>query len=136
MVDAKSILLIEDHDTVRRYYADHLRLVYPQYVVMEAVTGQMGLKLYQRQTIDCVVLDLSLPDMSGFEVLAKLVPMASQPLVPVLILSCVDSEELFEEAKIKGAFLGLRKAQTSAEELAKVVVKAMAAIPRRLSFSS
>jgi CheY-like chemotaxis protein len=129
MADAKSILLIEDHDVVRRYYADHLRLVSPGYFIYEAVTGQTGLDLYHWQTIDCVILDLSLPDMSGFQVLAKLVPTPSQPLVPVVILTSINSQSILEVAKQKGAFIALQKDLTSGDELSRVMLKAMAAIP-------
>ena len=62
-MDSKSILLIEDNHKVRRYYADHLKLICPHYVILEAASGQTGLDLYYWQTIDCVVLDLSLPDI-------------------------------------------------------------------------
>jgi DNA-binding response OmpR family regulator len=78
MADAKSILLIEDNDTIRGYYADHLRLVFPDHVICEAATGQTGLSLFQSQTIHCVILDLSLPDLSGFEVLTKFPPTTGQ----------------------------------------------------------
>ena len=77
MADRTSILLIEDHDIIRRYYADRLRQVLPDSVIVEAATGQTGLNLFERHTIDCVILDLSLPDMSGLEVLAKLIPVAA-----------------------------------------------------------
>jgi DNA-binding NarL/FixJ family response regulator len=129
MADGKSILLIEDNDIVRRYYADYLRLIFPGSFVFEAASGQSGLDLYYWQTIDCVVLDLSLPDMSGFEVLAKLVPIGAQPLVPVVILTSIDSRSLLEVAKRKGAFVALQKDLTCGDELAKVVLRAMAAIP-------
>jgi DNA-binding NarL/FixJ family response regulator len=129
MPDAKSILLIEDHDIVRRYYADHLRLVFPHYTIYEAATGKTGLDLYQWQTIDCVILDLSLPDMSGFQVLAGLVPVAAHPPVPVVILTSINSQSILDLAKHKGAFLALLKDLTSGDELAKVIFKAMAAIP-------
>jgi DNA-binding NarL/FixJ family response regulator len=38
--------------------------------------GQSGLALYRSRRIDCVVLELSLPDQSGFQTLAELVPVA------------------------------------------------------------
>jgi CheY-like chemotaxis protein len=129
MADATSILLIEDNNKVRRYYAEHLKRICPSYVIVEAVTGRTGLDLYQWQIFDCVVLDLSLPDMSGFEVLAKLVPTPSQPRVPVIILSSTDSRALLEVAKPKGAFAALQKDLTSGDDLDRIVRSAMAAIP-------
>jgi DNA-binding NarL/FixJ family response regulator len=129
MADRKSILLIEDHDIVRRYYAERLRQLLCDDVIVEATTGQTGLDLFQWQTIDCIVLDLSLPDMSGFEVLAKLIPIAGQPRVPVVVLTAIDNGPLLQAAESKGAYVALQKELTSADELVTHVRKAMTAIP-------
>ena len=129
MADTKSILLIEDNAIVRRYYTDHLKRSSPHYVILEAANGRTGLDLYQSRPIDCVVLDLSLPDVSGFEVLAKLVPSVSQPLVPVVVLTSLSSAALLDVAKKNGAFAALQKDLTSGDDLDKVLLKAMAAIP-------
>ena len=129
MADTKSILLIEDHDVVRRYYADHLRQVFPGYFILEATTGKTGLDLYEWQPINCVILDLSLPDMSGFQVLSQMVPNPSQPLVPVVILTSINSQSILEVAKQKGAFIALQKDLTPGDELARAIHKALVAIP-------
>jgi DNA-binding NarL/FixJ family response regulator len=129
MTNRKSILLIEDHDVIRRYYADRLRQLLSDSLIIEAATGQMGLELFQRQPIDCVILDLSLPDMSGFEVLPKLVPIAGQAGVPVVVLTAIDNGPLLAAAESKGAFVALQKDLTSADELVTHVRRGMAAIP-------
>ena len=129
MADRKKILLIEDHDIVRRYYADRLRQLLSDNVIIEATTGKTGLDLFEWQTIDCVVLDLSLPDMSGFEVLAKLIPATGQPRAPVVVLTAIDHGPLLEAAESKGATIALQKDLTSADELATHIMRAMAAMP-------
>jgi DNA-binding NarL/FixJ family response regulator len=129
MADRKSILLIEDHDVIRGYYGDRLRELFSDTVIIEATTGQTGLNLFQWQTIDCVILDLSLPDMSGFEVLAKLLPVASYPRVPVVVLTAIDNGPLLQAAESNGAFVALQKNLTSADELVTHIRRAMAAIP-------
>ncbi len=129
MADRKSILLIEDHDIVRRYYAQRLKQLLSDDVIVEATTGETGLNLFKWQSIDCVILDLTLPDMSGFEVLAKLVPVAGQPRVPVVVLTASDNGPLLQAAESKGAFVALQKDLTSADELVTHVRKAMSAIP-------
>jgi DNA-binding response OmpR family regulator len=35
----------------------------------EAETGAAALELYEKHEIDCVILDIGLPDMSGFELI-------------------------------------------------------------------
>ena len=62
--------------------------------------GEEGIDLGKIYAYDIIVLDLSLPDMSGFEVLRKL--RASKVGSPILILSGLDNVE----DKIKGLGFG------------------------------
>jgi Response regulator receiver domain len=66
--DATTILLIDDDRDYRAYCAQRLHASARNYDVVEAATGQAGLDLCARQPIDCVVLEIDLPDMPGFEV--------------------------------------------------------------------
>jgi len=86
--------------------------------------------LYNSQSIDCVILELALEDMSGFEVLIKLVPIARQPQISVVVLTVVTTPGFLEVAKMNGAFATLHKDITSGDDLDKVVLKAMTTIPR------
>lgn len=130
MSDATAILLIDGHHTDRQYYAHRLQVSSPDYVIFEALTGQAGLALYQSQFIDCVILELGLPDMSGFEVLTKLVPIARCPEVPVIVLTRFSNQALLHVATMNGAFCTLQKSTTSGDHLDRVVSKALATIPR------
>jgi PAS domain S-box-containing protein len=67
-----TILLVEDESTVRRTIA--LLLERAGYKVLESADGQEGLNTFDRQraVIDLVLLDLSMPKMSGEEVLEEL----------------------------------------------------------------
>src|SRR5690242_18175308 len=65
-----SVLLIDGNDTDRAYFAEGVKSCSPDYLILEAKDGASGLDLYRRsQRVDCVVLELDLPDRSGFEVL-------------------------------------------------------------------
>ena len=130
MSDAKSVLLIDGHGKDRQYYAHRLRVSSPDYVIFEAPTGQAGLDLCNSQSIDCVILEIGLEDMSGFEVLTKLVPIARQPHIPVVVLTGFSNHALLEVAKMKGAFATLVKSTAAGDDLNRVVHKAMATIPR------
>lgn len=115
MSDAKSILLIDDNDKDRQYYTHRLKVSSPyDYVIFEAVTGQAGLDLFKAHPIDCVILELGLPDMSGFEVLIKLVPIAQRPEIPVVVLTRFSNGSLIQVACQNGAFAALYKSPTSA----------------------
>ena len=71
--------------------------------MVQAETGQTGLDIRARQPIDCVVLEIDLPDMSGFEVLAKLIPRAYRPEIAVIVLTRLQSESLLDLAIMNGA---------------------------------
>ena len=138
MSDATSILLIDGHHTDRQYYAHRLQVSSSDYVIVEAQTGQTGLDLYHSQPIDCVILELGLPDMSGFEVLTKLVPIARRSAIPVIVLTKFTNQALLHVATMNGAFVALQKHATAGDHLHEVVSTALATIlrdPQRKTWS-
>jgi CheY-like chemotaxis protein len=84
---ATTVLLIDGHKQDREYWAQRLNISSPDYVVLEADTGASGLAICKSQRVDCVVVELDLPDMSGFKVLLDLVPRFRYPEIAVIILS-------------------------------------------------
>ena len=69
---SETVLIIEDEEMIR-YTAQHI-LEAKGYTTLVAVDGQQGLELFdrERQYIDLVLLDQSLPGMSGRQVLQQL----------------------------------------------------------------
>ncbi len=55
--------------------------------IMTVATGKDALALLREQPFDCVVLDLRLPDMSGFEVLERIRDDDSLPDLPVVVFT-------------------------------------------------
>ncbi len=55
--------------------------------ILNAGTGDEALAIMRKQACDCVVLDLRLPDMSGFEVLEKMRAESSLVDVPVVVFT-------------------------------------------------
>jgi len=119
--ERKSILLIDGYHRDRLYYAGHLKVSSPEYTVFQTMNGQAGLDFCETYPIDCVVLELRLPDMSGFAVLAKLVSLARHPDLAVIILTRYDNQSLLEVALKKGAQISLRKSLTSGDLLSKAI---------------
>ena len=55
------------------------------YRVLTAIDGQSGLDLFEREPVQAVVLDYSMPGMHGGEVALRM--RAAKPSVPILMLS-------------------------------------------------
>ena len=116
-VPTTSILLIDGSKNQRAYWADQLNQCSPDYEIVEAADGESGLALYRTQPIDCVVLELSLPDQSGLQTLVELVPVARRPQVAVVILTLMTHRVVWEIARHNGAYVCLAKKFTSGADL-------------------
>jgi DNA-binding response OmpR family regulator len=75
------ILFVEDDDVIRE--TTRVALEDEDYVVDEATTGQEALRAFDRQPADCVLLDLMLPDQTGFDVCRSLRQRSSVPIIMV-----------------------------------------------------
>lgn len=76
-----TLLLIEDDDQIR--LALRLALEDEGYEVRDAPDGRSGLAAFHGSEPDLVLLDLRLPDMSGFEVCRALRAMSIVPIIMV-----------------------------------------------------
>lgn len=116
-----SVLLIDGSQRQRAYWVEQLKQASPNYQIVEASDGQSGLDLFRSRRIDCVVLEVGLPDDSGFPTLVNLVPIASKPQVPVVVLTQIPYPGVWELAKQNGAYACFHKPRTSAEDLDKAI---------------
>src|SRR5215510_3150962 len=123
-----SILLIDANHHDRECYAQRLKASSLNCDVVQAATGRTGLDICARQPIDCVVLEIDLPDMSGFQVLEYLVWNASHPQIPVVVLTGLSNESLLELALKNGAQAVLQKRTLSADRLEASILKAIATV--------
>ena len=78
----ESLLFIEDDDGIR--LALTLALEDEGYSVRQAADGAEGLAAFDESAPDLVLLDLRLPDMSGFEVCRTL---RAKSIVPIIIIT-------------------------------------------------
>jgi DNA-binding NtrC family response regulator len=95
-----SILLIDDDPSLRRVI--EYSLVESGYAVVPAASGEEGLGLFQKGPCDAVITDITMPGMSGLEVLTK-VRQADQN-VPVIIITAYGTIESAVSAMRQGAF--------------------------------
>ena len=132
-----TILFIDHHDDDRQYWVRRLRMSFPDYVVLEASTGKAGLAICRSQRVECVISELTLPDMSGFEVLLKLVPMPRHPAIAFIFLSRLTLSPMRHLALNNGAQAYLIKSQSSGDVLDSTIHKALASVgPTRKDPSS
>ncbi|MGD8494837.1 MAG: GAF domain-containing protein [Gemmatimonadales bacterium] len=90
--EAGTVLIIDDdpevHELLRR------SLVREGYRVEGAPDGASGLELGRRLEPDCIILDVRMPGMDGWSVLAALKEDDAMAEVPVVILSMLDDRRL------------------------------------------
>ena len=86
----QTLLFIEDDRDIRA--ALRLALEDEGYKVLESPDGQSGLKTFASENVDLVLLDLRLPDLSGFDVCREL---RSKSLVPIIMVTAqTDTHDL------------------------------------------
>lgn len=84
------LLIVDDNAATR--YALRRRLEQHHYRVLEAGTGQDGLDLIASEVIDGLILDVNLPDMSGFDIVRVLRATPATALLPVVHVSAASIE--------------------------------------------
>jgi DNA-binding NarL/FixJ family response regulator len=118
----KKILIVDDHEVLRDGVKRLLDKQPGTVTFGEAGTEQEALRLVREQDWDVVVLDVSLGDRSGLEVLKELKQI--RPRLPVLILS-MHSEEQFARRTLKAGASGYITKDSPRAELVKAVNKVM-----------
>lgn len=117
------VLLADDHAIVRQGLADILRASMPRAKFGEARTGQETLELVRRQVWDIVLLDITLPDRNGIEVLKEIREL--DPKLPVLILT-MHPEEAFGLRALKAGAAGYLTKNTDPKEIILAVAQVLA----------
>ena len=107
------VILADDHALVRAGIRALLERIDRVEVVGEAGDGLQALELIEKLEPDVVLLDLTMPGLSGFEVLKE--TSERFPEVNMIVLSVHDSEEYAFHALRSGAVGYLPKSAASAE---------------------
>jgi DNA-binding NarL/FixJ family response regulator len=108
------IMLVDDHPIVRRGVRDILSDAFPSAVIEEVSLGADAiLLLLQHVRWDVVILDLTLPDGSGLDVLERIHELKAG--LPVLILSMHSADQFATRALNAGASGYLTKDVADAE---------------------
>lgn len=79
------LLIVDDNEVTR--YALRRRLAMHGFEVLEAGTGAEGLAVLGKETVDALILDVNLPDMSGFDIVRLLRQDSGTALLPIIHVS-------------------------------------------------
>jgi CheY-like chemotaxis protein len=113
------ILLVEDVDLMARIYGE--RLMAAGYHVDRARTGRDALGLCAAARYDVLLLDLTLPDMSGVEILERLRNDVQQTVPAAIVLTNAFDPREREAALAAGATRVLSKSTSSPDEVVEAV---------------
>lgn len=123
------ILIVDDDPFIRMLVSDVLEM--EGYTVRTAADGVAGVSEYTSLRPDCVVLDVMMPGLDGFEVLRQIRALDDVP-VPVVMLTAANEQEATKQAWTVGADFFLSK-PFEAEQLIEVLESLLSEGPIRPS---
>jgi DNA-binding NarL/FixJ family response regulator len=109
----ETILIIEDHDDVRRALRDWLALEFPQYRVIDAANGEEAVALARIESPRLVVMDVRLPGINGIEATRQI--KATLPAAQIVMLTIHTSDTFRADARAAGACAYVTKQAMHAE---------------------
>lgn len=116
-----SVLIVDDHPGFRAR-ARALLVAAGYRVVGEAADGESGVRVARDLSPDVVLLDVQLPDITGFEVVAR---MRGQPDPPAIVLiSSRDASDYGSRIRRSGVQGFISKAELSAVALESLLRRA------------
>ncbi len=84
------ILVIDDEASIRDGFKRFFSSKFPQVTVLTAEDGNVGLQMVQMDKPDLILLDISMPVMTGFEVLDQM--FFIKLTIPVIVMTAFGSE--------------------------------------------
>jgi DNA-binding response OmpR family regulator len=98
---AERILLIDDEPSLQLTVGDQLRM--EGYEVISANTGEEALQRIRQTPPHLIILDISMPGMSGLTLLKKLSDPDGQPRYPILVFTArANMEPFFNTMNVEG----------------------------------
>jgi two-component system, NtrC family, sensor kinase len=121
------VLMVEDDAVQRERMLGWLE--HPQWIVREAANGREALGLLQEEKPDVILLDLMMPEMDGFEVVAALQKDAGWRDIPVIVITSLDLNAKDRERLNSGVQSVLVKDKFRPEDLVERIRRLMQSRP-------
>lgn len=93
-----TLLIVDDEPIILKSYSRLLQLQLPGINIFVAKNGIEGLALIKEKSPNFILLDLAMPEMNGFEVLAQL--QEDHVKLPIIVMTAFDTEDNIELAKM------------------------------------
>lgn len=113
-----TILIVEDHDDVRKALREWLKLEFPQCRVIEAASGEEAMALVRIESPHLVVMDIRLPGMNGIETTRQI--KAALPSAQIVMLTILEGDTYRADATAAGASAYVQKQRMHAELVPKL----------------
>lgn len=101
------ILVVDDEALVRNMVCDGLAAV--GHPVLTASSGEEALQVVEAERPACILLDIMMPDLDGYDTCAALKSDPKTASIPVLLVSATTNPQVMDLAKRAGAVTVLRK---------------------------
>ncbi len=111
----ETLLLVEDDFFLRSLM--YKKLNSEGYVVIEAENGKVALEKLEKNTINLILLDLIMPEVDGFDVLAVISKNSELSKIPIIVLSNLGQREQVDKAIALGAKDYIIKAHFTPKEI-------------------
>jgi two-component system, NarL family, response regulator NreC len=118
MPDEIRLLLVDDHEIVRTGISMLLESEAGMNIIGQASTGLQALEMASQLQPDVVIMDITLPDISGIEVTRRL--KAQYPRIAVVALTIHEDQQYFFEMLQAGAD-GYVPKRAASEDLIKAI---------------
>ena len=101
-VDRPATVLVVDDNAENRALAEAI-LVDEGYAVLLATGGEEGVQMFDRERPDCVLLDVRMPGVDGFEACRRMRALDGGPDIPIIFLTAQRDLDTFDNAQRTGA---------------------------------
>lgn len=89
-IEMPVLLLVDDNSDIRTILKDIFK---NNYQILEAKNGEEALKLAQKEIPDCIISDIMMPKMNGFEFTKQIKTNELTSFIPVVLLTAKTSQE-------------------------------------------
>ena len=119
--DKKVVLAVDDNPVQLKLYKE---MLVPRYDLRVAKSASDALHFLNTNKSDIILLDIEMPNISGFEFLADIRQILSYTKVPIIIVSGNKGQEFYQKARASSASDVLTKPVTE-ESLVSSIQKAL-----------